>query len=124
MNPAGVVFLEKAEEPPSWAACRNEAVSLCPQVVLVRCREPAACFSVLPVLLLSSCPVFLIGFDSTWGTKAAAAMGHACVPTLLGAVCSSELLLPAGKCALTLCVDVWQEHWRVQDLINCSCICK
>ena len=30
--------------------------------------------------------------------------------TLLGAVCSSELLLPAGKCALTLRVDAWQEH--------------
>lgn len=42
VNPAGVVFLEKAEEPPSWAVCRNDAVSLCPQVVLARCREPAA----------------------------------------------------------------------------------
>lgn len=43
MSPASMAFLEKNEEPPSSAARRNEAVSLCPQVVLARCRESACC---------------------------------------------------------------------------------
>lgn len=44
----------KAEEPPSSAARRNAAVSLCPQVVLARCGEPACCRlpACLPLLLL------------------------------------------------------------------------
>lgn len=45
MRRALLVWLswKKSEEPPSSAARRNEAVSLCPQVVLARCREPACC---------------------------------------------------------------------------------